>query len=141
MNEKADAQPAKGGTARALGLVVLSWLVPGAGHFVVGKRGKSAVFLLVILASVVIGCQLNGNLYHVIAGQPLSLLGTLASFGAGLPYLALRLLLHYQGDVMARGYEYGTAFLVTAGLMNWLVVLDVWDRARMPAAAAEVEGE
>lgn len=141
MNDAADAPAAEGGAGRALGLVVLSWLVPGAGHFVIGRRGKGIVFLLVSLAAVVIGCQLEGNLYRVTAGQPLTLLGTLASLGAGLPYLALRFVFHYQGEVMARGYEYGTAFLVTAGLMNWLVVLDVWDRVRMTAGSAEEKGE
>jgi hypothetical protein len=141
MNDRADARPVEGGTGRALGLVALSWLVPGAGHFILGKRGKSLVFLVVILAAVIIGCQLQGNLYHVVPKQPLTLLGTLASIGAGLPYLTLRFLMHYQGDVMARGYEYGTAFLVTGGLMNWLVVLDVWDRARMPAESGKEEGE
>lgn len=137
MSEKAEAGASAGGFGRALGLAALSWLVPGAGHFVVGKRRKGAVFLLVVLATVLIGFELQGNLYRVIAGQPLTLLGMVASLGAGLPYLALRFVVHYQGDIMARGYEYGSAFLVTAGLMNWLVVLDVWDRAR----ARGMEGE
>jgi len=140
MSEQADSGAAASGSGRALGLAALSWLVPGAGHFAVGKLRKGLVFLLVILVTVLIGCELQGNLYRVIAGQPLTLLGTVASLGAGLPYLALRFVFHYQGDVMARGYEYGTAFLVTAGLMNWLVVLDAWDRARTHGAERE-EGE
>jgi hypothetical protein len=44
--------------------------------------------------------------------------------------LGLRFLLHYEGNVMAAGFEYGTAFLLTAGLMNWLLVFDAWDIAR-----------
>ena len=47
----------------------------------------------------------------------------------GVPYFVLRYVLHYQGDVISAGYEYGTAFLLTAGLMNLLLVLDAWDIA------------
>lgn len=130
MSEQTEAHSDRGGALRALGLAATSWLIPGLGHIFLGLRRKGVTFLAVVLVALVIGCQLQGNLYRALPGQPLTLLGTLASLGAGVPYLALRFLLHYQGDVMARGYEYGTAFLVTAGLMNWLVVLDVWDRAR-----------
>ena len=50
--------------------------------------------------------------------------------GMGTPYFVLRYGLHYQGNVMGAGYEYGTAFLLTAGLMNLLLVLDAWDIVR-----------
>jgi hypothetical protein len=49
--------------------------------------------------------------------------------GMGLAYFVLRFLVGYEGDLVAAGYEYGTAFLLTAGLMNWLLVLDCWDIA------------
>ena len=50
--------------------------------------------------------------------------------GMGFLYFLLRFGLHYQGNIMAAGYEYGTAFLLTAGLMNLLLVLDAWDIVR-----------
>ena len=140
MSEQNEGRSDQGGPLRAAGLALLSWLVPGLGHVVLGLRRKGITFLAVVLVALMIGAQLHGNLYRALPGQPLTLLGTLASLGAGLPYVVLRFLVHYQGDVMARGYEYGTAFLVTAGLMNWLVVLDVWDRAR-PQQEAQEEAE
>lgn len=126
---KTDSESA-GRWQQALGLMLLSWVVPGAGHLLLGRRIKALVFFLSIVLALIIGAQLDGRLYRPVAGQPLSLLGTLASLGSGLGYLGLRFILDYHGDIVSRGYEYGTAFLVTAGLMNWLVVLDVWDRAR-----------
>ncbi len=48
----------------------------------------------------------------------------------GVPYFVLRYPMRYEGDVMGAGYEYGTAFLLTAGLMNWLLVLDALDISR-----------
>jgi hypothetical protein len=48
----------------------------------------------------------------------------------GVPYFVLRWGVGYEGNVMGAGYEYGTAFILTAGLMNWLLILDTFDIAR-----------
>ncbi|MEJ2086696.1 MAG: hypothetical protein P8Y44_13665, partial [Acidobacteriota bacterium] len=73
---------------------------------------------------------LEGNLHRILPNQPLTILGTLGSMGSGIPYFGLRYLAGYQGNVVAPGYEYGSAFMLTAGLMNLLLVLDVFDIAR-----------
>ena len=57
-------------------------------------------------------------------------LAALGALGRGFPYLVLDHVLGYQGDPMSAAYEYGTAFLITASLMNLLLVLDAWDIAR-----------
>jgi len=85
--------------------------------------------MFLVLASLWIGVSLDGNLYTVIGNRPLSVLATLASMGVGLPYFGLRFLLGYAGEITAPGYEYGSAFILTAGLMNLLLVLDCWDVA------------
>jgi hypothetical protein len=115
---------------RALGLALLAWLVPAAGHLALRRTGRAAVFAAVVAVALVVGVRLDGNLYRPVPGQPLSYLATLGSMGAGGPYFFLRYSLGYQGDATAGGYEYGTAFLLSAGLMNLLLVLDVWDIAR-----------
>jgi Family of unknown function (DUF6677) len=108
----------------------LAWAVPGAGHFFLGRRGRSLVFLLLILVTVGIGVTLHGNLYRVVDDQLLSRLATLGAMGMGAPYFVLRYGTGYEGDIVSAGYEYGTAFILTAGLMNLLLVLDAWDIAR-----------
>lgn len=115
---------------RWVGIVVAAWLVPGAGHFLLGRRFRAATFFALVLLAVTVGCLLEGNLYRMMPNQPLTILATLGSVGVGAPYFILRYLLTYQGNVISAGYEYGTAFLLTAGLMNLLLVLDVWDIAR-----------
>ena len=113
------------------GVAVLSaWLVPGLGHVYLKRRLRGIAFLVLVLAAILIGCKLEGNLYTPTPGQPLTYLATLGSMGMGFPYFLLRYALHYQGDIRGAGYEYGTAFLLTAGLMNWLLVLDAWDIVR-----------
>jgi hypothetical protein len=107
--------------------VVLAWLVPGLGHIYVKRLARGVIFFVLVAVSIGVGCELQGNLYTPMKGQPLSYLATYASMGMGIPYFALRYGLHYEGEQEASGYEYGTAFLLTAGLMNLLLVLDVWD--------------
>jgi hypothetical protein len=59
-----------------------------------------------------------------------SILGTLGAMGVGIPYFVLRYSMKFTGDILSPGFEYGTAFLLTAGLMNWLLVLDALDISR-----------
>lgn len=124
---KAGAPGVPPGPSPALA-ALLAWLLPGAGHFLLQRRLRAVVFCLLVVASVLLGIDLDGHL-HVEMGAPLKSLGTIACFGLGLIYGVLRFILEYQGDVTAVGYEYGTAFLMTAGLMNLLLVLDAWDIA------------
>ena len=111
----------------AMVLLLAAWLVPGAGHFLLGRKGRAVAFLLIVLAALGIGLVLDGNLYRIVPNRPLTVLATLACMGLGIPYFALRFVLGYQGDVVSAGYEYGTAFILTAGLMNLLVMLDCLD--------------
>lgn len=110
--------------------MILAWLVPGLGHIYLRRIGRGLVFLLLALVSLWVGCELQGNLYRPLPGQPLTLLATGGAMGMGLPYFVLRYGADYAGDIVGAGYEYGTAFLLTAGLMNWLLVLDAWDISR-----------
>jgi hypothetical protein len=110
--------------------VLSAWLVPGLGHIYLKRRLRGLAFFVLVIASMLIGFRLEGNLYQVVPGQPLTILATLGSMGMGLPYFLLRYGVHYQGDIMGAAYEYGTAFLLTAGLMNLLLVLDAWDIVR-----------
>ncbi len=107
--------------------VILAWLVPGLGHVYVKRAARGVLFFVLVGLSIAVGCSLQGNLYQPVKDQPLSYLATWASMGMGIPYFSLRGGLHYEGEQEAPGYEYGTAFLLTAGLMNLLLVLDVWD--------------
>lgn len=107
----------------------LAWLVPGLGHVYVKRWRRGLAFFVLVIAAVWIGCALQGNLAHPVANQPISLLATLGTIGMGLPYFLLRSI-GYAGINVSPGFEYGSAFLVTAGLMNWLLVLDAWDISR-----------
>ena len=108
---------------------LLALLVPGLGHFYLGRRRRGLLFTMVILASIVVGVLLQGNLWTPVEGRPLTYLATLGTMGMGLPYLILEVLMKYEGVITGIGYDYGTAFLTSAGLMNLLLVLDTVDIA------------
>jgi hypothetical protein len=110
--------------------MIAAWLIPGLGHLYLRRWHRGVAFFLLVLVSILVGYSLQGNLYRVVPNQPLSVLGTIGAMGMGIPYFVLRYGLGYEGDVVGAGYEYGTAFLLTAGLMNLLLVLDVWDISR-----------
>ena len=109
---------------------VLAWLVPGLGHVYLGRWLRGAAFCTLVSTAAVVGVSLDGKLWRPVAGKPLSYLATPGAMGLGGGYFVLRTGLGYQGDVTAAGYEYGSAFLLTAGLMNVLLVLDAWDVSR-----------
>ncbi len=108
---------------------LVAWLLPGAGHFYLRRRPRALAFMGLVLAALAIGVQLDGRLPWVFSGSPLNVLATLGCLGSGLPYLCLRFIFGYEGSVDAAGYEYGSAFILTAGLMNLLLILDSWDIA------------
>ncbi len=112
--------------APALGKAAISWMIPGAGHWLLGHKRRAVFYLAVIVATVLAGIYLHGRIEANAPGQPLAGLTTLGTMGLGLVYFALKWS-GYQGDLLAQGYEYGSAFLISAGVMNWLLVLDVWD--------------
>lgn len=115
---------------RPLAAVALAWLFPGLGHFYLGRRRTALLFALIVTACFVLGLSFEGHLYTVESGQPLTVLATFALYGAGLLNLAARMLSgNPGGTVLAPTYEYGCAYLLTAGLMNLLLMLDAWDIA------------
>ena len=116
--------------ASPLLLCAAAWLVPGAGHMWLGRPRKGVVFLVVLLLMFGVGLGLEGRLFPFQLDQPLVALEALAELGLALPYVAARLAGAGAGRVVAMTYEYGNAFLIVAGILNLLVVLDVFDIAR-----------
>lgn len=115
---------------QAMLLCVVAWILPASGHLFLGKRFRALGFAVILLLAFGLGMRLQGNLYRPTPGQPLSYLATLGAMGIGAPYFAARFGAGYQGKPEAPGFEYGTVFLLSAGLMNLLLVLDVWDISR-----------
>lgn len=110
-------------------MLLLAWCVPGAAHVALGHRGKGLVLGSTLLVMFACGLAFGGRLFPFRPSEPLVFLAALAEWGAVVPRLLTALLGLGLGDVVAVTYEYGNTFLITAGLLNALVVLDAYDLA------------
>ena len=108
----------------------LAWLFPGLGHFYLKRPRTAALYAVVVTATFLLGLSFEGRLYSPEPGQPLTILATFAVYGAGLLNIAARMIAaNPNGLILSVTYEYGCAYLLTAGLMNLLLMLDVYDIA------------
>jgi hypothetical protein len=114
---------------------VLAWVFPGAGHMLQGQAGKALIFGAALLPMYVLGLWFGGRLFPFEGSEPLVLLAGLAQWMMGSIRLIAELVSAGDGNVVAASYEYGNTFLITAGLLNALVILDASDVARGRKAA------
>jgi hypothetical protein len=110
-------------------LCVASWAIPGIGHLWLGRRQKGLIFLIALPVMFAIGIALHGRLFPFLLTDPLVGLAALADVGVGVVYFIAKGIGYGLGDVTAVTYEYGNAFLIVAGLLNMLVVIDAFDVA------------
>jgi hypothetical protein len=116
-------------TANPYLVCAAAWAVPGAGHLWLGRAQKGLIFLIALPSMFATGLWLEGRLFPFDLGQPLVALAAFADIGMGLPFFAAKAAGFGAGDVVAQSFEYGNAFLIVAGLLNMLVVLDAFDVA------------
>jgi hypothetical protein len=107
-----------------------AWFVPGAGHLWQRRTQKGLVFLVTLPLMFATGLWLEGRLFPFQFSEPLVGLAAIADVGMGLPYVIAKGMGLGPGRVVALTYEYGNAFIIVAGLLNMLVVLDAFDVAQ-----------
>ena len=114
------------------GLVLLclaAWAIPGAGHLWFDRRLKGLTFLVALPLMFAIGLAIQGRLFPFELSEPMVGLAAFADLAIGLPYFIASALGLGNGNVLAVTYEYGNAFIIAAGLLNLLVVIDAYDIA------------
>ena len=110
-------------------MCAVAWLLPGGGHFMLGQNRKAAIFFAVLTFMYVLGLAAGGRLFPVQLTDPLVFLAALAEWTVVLPRVVAAIGRFGQGDVVAASYEYGNSFVIVAGLLNALVILDAYDVA------------
>lgn len=114
----------------ALPILIAAWLIPGAGHVLYGDVRRGGILFVTLTGMFALGIAFGGRLFPFQLSEWLVFLAAVAQWGAGVPRLIAGLAGVGDGDVIAVTYEYGNTFLMASGLLNALVVLDVYDRAR-----------
>ena len=116
-----------------LGPVALAWFVPGGGHFLLKRHGRAALLLVAITAMFLLWLMMRGTLFQPKTGDLLTTLiycgGFLGNLASGILYMATVWFGYAQPDVAGHVHDYGTKFLVTAGLLNVLAMVDAFEIA------------
>ena len=106
--------------------LVLGWLVPGAGHLLLGKWQRALLLFAAIVGMYAIGLGLGGKIYVPNTGEVLDMLGFAGQLGMGVLYLLARFL-GLGGTAAATTLnDYGTKFLVACGLLNLIAAADAY---------------
>jgi len=123
------APPAAGSASPGQALIICAaaWAVPGAGHLWLGRAQKGLSLFVLLTVMFAFGLWIEGRLFPFEFADPLVGLAALADLGVGLPYFLAKALGAGVGQAVAATYEYGNTFVIVAGLLNMLAVLDAYD--------------
>ena len=113
--------------------VGLAWLIPGGGHFLLGHRIRGIIMAGAVIVAFLAGLMTRGSLFQPQTGDLFTTLiycgGFIGNLASGILYLLTVWLCYAQPDVAGHVHDYGTKFLVAAGLMNVLAMVDVYELA------------
>src|SRR5689334_691016 len=115
--------------APPIGPMVAAWLLPGGGHFLQGKIGRGALLLGAIGLLFAFGLLNDGLFFEPARGNPIDTMGFLGNLCAGVLYIIAKFG-GYAAPISGSPHsDYGTKFLLIAGLLNVLAILDAHDIA------------
>ncbi len=104
----------------------VGWLIPGAGHMI-QKRWIRGILLLISIATLfVLGLMMQGRIYKANGGDILDILGFIGDMGAGGLYIVTLAQDWGQGAIAFATADYGTKFMIVAGLLNFIAVADAY---------------
>ena len=116
-----------------IGPVALGWLVPGGGHFYLKKWNRGALLLFSVAGMFVFGLMMRGKMFEPSDGDLFTMAlnygGYLFNLANGAIYFLASWFGYSQPELPGAVPDYGTKFLVCAGLLNILAMIDVYEIA------------
>jgi hypothetical protein len=125
-NEGGQAAPPTQVTTMSVVAPAVGWLIPGAGHLIQKRWGRGLLLMLSIFAMFFLGLGMQGRVYQPNGGDILDILGFVGDVGAGGLYIISRALDWGQGAISHATADYGTKYLIVAGLLNFICVADAY---------------
>ena len=104
----------------------VAWLIPGAGHLIQKRWIRGLLLMASIGLMFVLGLLMQGQVYRPNSGDVLDILGFVGDIGAGGLYIVTRAMDWGQGAMAHATGDYGTKFIIVAGLLNFISVADAY---------------
>jgi hypothetical protein len=104
--------------------LIAGWIVPGAGHVLLKKPIRGVLLLISIIGMFAAGVALQGKVYSPNTGDLLDILGFAGQLGSGILYVLARTFDWGHASVLLATADYGTKFIVVAGLLNIISAVD-----------------
>ena len=123
---KPAAAPAQPASVMSIIAPAVGWLVPGAGHIVQRRWIRGALLFVSIGTLFVLGLMMQGHIYKANGGDILDILGFIGDLGAGGMYITTLAMNLGQGAIAFAVADYGTKFMIVAGLLNFIAVADAY---------------
>ncbi len=116
--------------------VLLAWLVPGAGHVLLGRWRKGLFFFSILSATYVFGLWIVGFKAISWDDNPFYYVG---QWGSGATFAAAQLLSlqkpYPREGIPPSWFDPGLLYVCVVGLLNLVVVINVLEVKRSPAGA------
>lgn len=114
--------------------VAAAWIIPGGGHFLLKKSGRGGLILGSVVLMFLFGLGMRGMMFTPEQGADYltSLInygGFVCDMASGALFMLASMFNYSQPDMAGAVHDYGTKFLVSAGLLNILAMVDVWEIA------------
>lgn len=124
---KVKAQPApQNASMMSIVAPAVGWLIPGAGHMI-QRRWIRGVLLLISIGSLfALGLMMQGHIYKANGGDILDILGFIGDLGTGAFYIVALAMNWGIGAIAFAVADYGTKFMIVAGLLNFIAVADAY---------------
>ncbi|HLK49693.1 MAG TPA: DUF6677 family protein [Bryobacteraceae bacterium] len=114
-------------------VLAVGWLIPGGGHLLLKRTGRGVLLLVAVTGMFACGLMMRGAMFQPQSGDLLTTIintgGFIGDIASGLLYFLSVWLGYSQPDMPGHVHDYGTKFLVTAGLLNILALTDAWEIA------------
>jgi len=104
----------------------IGWLVPGAGHLIQKRWIRGLLLFVSIVTLFLLGLAMQGRIYKANGGDILEMLGFIGDVGAGGLYILTLANDWGQGAIAFATADFGTKFMIVAGLLNFIAVADAY---------------
>jgi len=125
-SSKTEATQTQPITAMSVIAPAVGWLIPGAGHLIQKRWVRGILLMGSVVTMFVLGLAMQGRVYQPNGGDILDILGFVGDVGAGGLYILSRINEWGHVVVAHATADYGTKYIIVAGLLNFICVADAY---------------